>query len=53
MISNANLGVVVNDVQLGVVLLPIDGVLAAVPGTGAPVSVHLPNLREFVEFQNF
>ena len=48
MISNANLGVVVNDVQLGVVLLPINGVLAAVPRARAPVGVHLPNLAEML-----
>ena len=44
MISNANLGVVVNDVQLGVVLFSINSVLAAVPRARAPVGVHLPNL---------
>ena len=48
MISNANLGVVVNDVQLGVVLFPIDCVLAAMPSAGAPVGVHLPNLKKIM-----
>ena len=46
--SDSNLGVVVNNVELSVVLFPIDCVLAAMPSAGAPVGVHLPNLKKIM-----
>ena len=35
-----------NNVQLGIVLLPVHSVLASVAGARAPMGVHLPHLRD-------
>ena len=35
-----------NNVQLGIVLLPIHRVLASVASARAPMGVHLPHLRD-------
>ena len=35
-----------NNVQLGIVLLPVHSVLASMAGARAPMGVHLPHLRD-------
>ena len=45
---STNLGVEVNNVQLGIVLLPVHRVLASVAGARAPMGVHLPHLRDVI-----
>ena len=44
-----------NNVQLGIVLLPVHCVLASVAGARAPMGVHLPHLRDGIcrgQFRN-
>ena len=47
---STNLGVEVNNVQLGIVLLPVHSVLASVAGARAPMGVHLPHLRDGISW---